>query len=99
MNLLTKKLFFKNQIKALSINIDGLKKHPLQTGTSFSFYPGGGLTKFLRVGQNMKKKIFCRQKHKKSLFFKFKGGGKCPPCLPPNDVPTYREPPYIQHPL
>jgi len=33
----------------------------------------------------MKNTKFNRQKHKKSIFFKIRGGGQMPP--PPNDVP------------
>jgi len=51
---------------------------------------GNILSDFLKGGgQNVKKN--CRQKHKKSLFFKFKGG-KSPPATP-NDIsgPTIME--------
>jgi len=66
----------------------------LHAGTSFKLFPGGGgkiLSDFLGGwGQNIKKNIFCVQKHKKTLFFKIRMGGQMSPLPPPpNDVPAY----------
>jgi len=50
-------------------------------GRHLSFFQGGGtiLTDFLGGGQNMKQKKCCVQKHKKSQFFKIRGGKYPPP--------------------
>jgi len=58
-------------------------------GTSFQFFLRGGkiLTDYL--GGNMKKTKFCVQKHRKLLFFKFRGGKHLLPP-PPSDAPAVR---------
>jgi len=59
-------------------------------GTSFQFFSRGGgniLTDFLGGGGYEKNKN-CVQKHKKPLFFKFRGGGKCPPQMTPLEQKT-----------
>jgi len=49
---------------------------------------GQNFDRLPRRGQNMKKTKCCGKKHKKSLFFKIRGG-QMPPLPPQNDVPDY----------